>query len=430
MAHIVNDEMVKLKRGGPLHNVSTRHAALQGGTTTLMDCLVGLRYLADSRNLVQGQAILEYEQAFARLIGVRHAYSFAHGRVGLYGLLRALGVGPGDEVLLHVPTNIVVPNAIRYTGAQPVYIDCHLGTYNMDLEQAKRYITPRTKVIVLQHTFGVPADLNAVLALAHEHRLEVIEDCVHALGATYAGRPVGSSGRAAFFSSEHTKTISTTMGGMVVTDDPDVARRMEAFQGSCAWPSASLVARYVLKLVLLHALTQPHVHHYWRVLYDLIGQRHPLPRPTDDVEVRGERPANYERRLSNAQAALGLRQLRRLDRNVAHRRAIAEIYREKLSAAGFDVPRPPATAEPAFVRYPVWVEDRTATLRRASQYAKLGTWFTSVLEEAVTPECGDYVIGSCPRAEAAAEHLVNLPTHPLVTPEHAAAIVAAIMVPS
>ncbi|MDQ3854768.1 MAG: DegT/DnrJ/EryC1/StrS aminotransferase family protein, partial [Chloroflexota bacterium] len=232
----------------------SRRVALLGGTTTLADCLVAMRYLANAHGLVHGGAIAAYEQAFARQIGVGYGYTFSSGRVGLYGLLRVLGVGPGDEVLLQVPTHIVVANAVRYVGARPVYVDCELDTYNIDLEQAERRITPRTKVLVLQHTFGIPADLDGALALARARGLEVIEDCVHALGATYNGRQVGSFGRAAFFSTEETKTISTTMGGMVVTDDPELAAGVHAFQASCAWPSASLTVRYVLKLVLYHLL--------------------------------------------------------------------------------------------------------------------------------------------------------------------------------
>ena len=126
---------------------STRRVALIGGTTTFEDCMVALRRLLYPRQLVQGPDIAEYECAFARLIGARYAYSFCHGRVGLYGLLRGLGIGPGDEVLLQVPTHIVVSNAIRFTGARPVYVDCRLDTYNMDLEQARQRTTPRTKAL-------------------------------------------------------------------------------------------------------------------------------------------------------------------------------------------------------------------------------------------------------------------------------------------
>jgi dTDP-4-amino-4,6-dideoxygalactose transaminase len=385
-----------------------------------------LRYLTSPRSLVRGPAIAEYELAFARQLGVGYAYSFSAGRVGLYGLLRVLGVGPGDEVLLQVPTHIVVANAIRYVGARPIYVDCLPDTYNIDLDQAKQRITPRTKALVLQHTFGMPVDVDAALALAQQHGLKVIEDCVHALGATYRGRQVGTFGHAAFFSTEETKTISTTMGGMVVTDDSEVAAGIERFQASCAWPSVSLTARYVLKLLLYYLLIEPHVHWYTRAIYELVGQRHPLPRPTSDEELRGLRPPKYEQRLSNAQAALGLRQLRRLETNLAHRRAVAEAYAGLLAELGFQLPRVSAEAEPAFVRYPVWVQDRDAARRVVAPHAVVGTWFTSVLEEAVSPAHGQYEAGSCPRAEEAVRHLINLPTHPRVSVGDVKAITAAL----
>ncbi len=400
-----------------------RHLALLGGTTTLADCLVAIHSLNDSRQLIQGPAIHLYEQAFAAQIGVRHALSFAAGRVGLYGLLRGLDVGPGDEVLLQVPTHIVVANAIRFAGARPVYVDCELDSYNLDLAHAEQRVTPRTRVLLLQHTFGIPVDLDAAIAFAHRHRLEVIEDCVHALGATYGGKPVGSFGRAAFFSTEETKTISTTMGGMVVTDDSELAERVELFQQQCDWPSPELVRRYLFKLALYHLLTQPHLHRYTRALYELLGQRHPLPRPTTGEEQRGARPAQYGQRLSNAQALLGLRQLRGLPANLTHRHAVANAIERELGRRGFHTVTAPGAAGPAFVRYPVWVEDRSAAIRATRGRAVLGTWFTSVLEEALSPAHGDYEWGSCPRAELAARHLVNLPTHPRVRVDEAEAMV-------
>src|SRR5258708_19507886 len=114
----------------------------------------------------------------------------------------------------------------------------------MDLEQAEQRITPRTKALVLQHTFGLPVDLDAALELTRRHGLALIEDCVHAMGATYDGRLVGSFGRAAFFSSEETKTISTTMGGMVVTDDPELAPFLAHYPHRCAPHSSSHPATY------------------------------------------------------------------------------------------------------------------------------------------------------------------------------------------
>jgi perosamine synthetase len=398
----------------PAARVPRRRLAIMGGTTTWGDCAVALRHLADPTALVEGPTIREYERRFAGVVGARHAFAFASGRVGLYGLLRAMGIGDGDEVLVQVPTHIVIANAIRYAGARPVYVDCSLDDYNMDLELAERAVTSKTKVLLLQHTFGVPADLDAALALAGRYGLDVLEDCVHALGATYRGKPVGSFGRAAIFSTEETKTISTTMGGMATTDDGDLAESLERFQQRCSSPPAAVTAKYLVRLVAYHALTEPHVHRVSRPAYELLGRRNPLPRATTSEESRGLRPAGFEQRLGHAQAVLAVRQLARLDANVAHRRRVAGAYAALLAARGLGTVRAPAGSEPAFVRYPVWVEDRAAAVRRVAPYAVLGTWFTSVLEEAAAPSYGGYAAGSCPRAEAAAAHLVNLPTHPRV----------------
>ncbi len=407
-------------------SATSRRVALLDGTTTWSDCIVALTYLVNSRRLVRGAAIERYERAFAKLVGTRHAISFASARIGFYGVLRALGVGRGDEVLLPVPTHIVVANAVRYTGAEPVYVDSEPDTYGIDLKLAEQRVSPRTKVLLLQHTFGIPTDIDAALSLARRHGILVVEDCVHALGATYDDRAVGSFGIAGFFSTEETKTISTTMGGMVVTDGDELAERLRSFQQTCAWPSVSLTRRYLAKLVLYHLVTQPRVHGYTRWLYTRLGRRNPLPGPTSEIDRRGGRPPDYEQRLSNAQAALGMRQLRRLDANVAHRRRVAQAYRTQLSEIGLAPPSSPSKAAPALVRYPVWVEDREAVLQAVSPRVGLGTWFTSVLEEADSPEYGSYEAGSCPVAEAIATHLINLPTHQRVTPEDVDSMVSAL----
>ncbi|MBO0807325.1 MAG: DegT/DnrJ/EryC1/StrS family aminotransferase, partial [Actinobacteria bacterium] len=352
-----------------------------------------------------------FERSFADRVGSPHAVSFAAGRVGLYGILRCLGIGAGDDVLVPVPTHIVVANAVRYTGARPVYIDCDLASYNIDLELARQRVTPRTRALLVQHTFGIPVDMGQAQALAGRSGLHLIEDCVHALGATFGGRRAGTFGRAAFFSTEETKTISTTMGGIVTTGDDALAARLREFQLTCRAPSARQAARQLVKLLAYHALTEPHAHVLARAAYEASGRHHPLPRPVDATEARGERPADFTRRLSNGQAAVGLTQLASLAANLAHRRSIAAQYQALLAPHGFRLPEPPPAGRPAFVRYPVWVDDRAATQRALAPRAVPGTWFTSVLEEAADPRCAGYLPGSCPRAEEAARHLVNLPTH-------------------
>lgn len=394
-----------------------RLLAILGGTTSLADCLVAGSYLVNGRKLTKGPAITEYEQAFARKINVRFAVSFGSGRVALYGLLRALGIGPDDEVLLQVPTHIVVANAIRYVGAKPVYVDCRTDTYNIDLDHAETKITPASKALLLQHTFGNPVDLKRAQALAEKHNLAVIEDCVHALGATYDGRPLGSFGRAAIFSTEETKTITTTMGGMAVTNDPELATRLRQFQGECRWPDSGLTRRFLLRLIIYHIFTQPYLYPYTQFLFALLRRNRQLalaPETATDEEERGLKPPRFEKRLSNSQAVLALRQLRRLNKNLSHRRNITRAYQWALAEHNLGIPIQAEEAEPAFVRLPIWVTDPEETRRAASGVAQLGEWFTSVLLESESPIFGGYEFGSCPRAEDATRHLINLPTHPRV----------------
>jgi dTDP-4-amino-4,6-dideoxygalactose transaminase len=169
------------------------------------------------------------------------------------------------------------------------------------------------------------------------------------------------------------------------------------------------------------------VHYFARAAYEGVGRRHPLPKPTNDDELRGRRPRGFEQRLSAAQARLGLRQLKRLEENLAHRRRLSAAYERALRPHGVRVCEPRPEAEPSLVRYPVWTPDRDAAVAALDPYVVAGTWFTSVMEEAVDPTTSGYVPGSCPQAEAAARHLVNLPTHGRVTTDDVPVLTQALL---
>jgi len=402
-----------------------RRTAQLGGTTTAGDAGLALALAARPRRLIDGPAIERYEAELARRVGAEFAISFGAGRVALYGILRELGVGEGDEVIVPLPTHIVVTNAVSYLGAKPVYADCRLTDFNIDPDGLAAVIGPRTKAILVQHTFGIPGDMDALLAIAAERDVPLIEDCVHALGATWRGQPIGGIGAAGFFSTEETKIISTTMGGAGVTNDPQLAERVRAFQRECPPPERSLTARRLAKLALYYVLTEPHVHTVTRPAYEALGGYQPLPVPTSDEELAGERPEHYEERLASGQAEIALRQLARLDENVAHRRLVAAEYAARLEPMGFTAPVVADDAEPAWVRYPVRVRDRDAAIEALRHRTVPGTWFTSVQEEALRPTLNGYVAGTCPNAERAARELVNLPTHPRVGRKDVAAIVEA-----
>jgi dTDP-4-amino-4,6-dideoxygalactose transaminase len=167
-------------------------------------------------------------------------------------------------------------------------------------------------------------------------------------------------------------------------------------------------------------------------LYERSGRHHPFPRPSSADERRGLRPPSYERRLSNAQARLGLRALGRLDGNVAHRRLIAGIYGARLPDQGGLAARADRRVDPVYVRYPVVVADRRAALEALSSAVVGDVWFNQVVQGAESVASFGYIPGSCPHAEYLADHLVNLPTHVRVLPEeaeHVAELVAPFVAP-
>jgi dTDP-4-amino-4,6-dideoxygalactose transaminase len=271
----------------------------------------------------------------------------------------------------------------------------------------------------------VPAEIEDALALAGEADIAVLEDCVHALGAAWRGRPVGSFGRAAIFSTEETKVISTTIGGAVTTSDASLARRIRELREGCSWPSGRQQSQWMAKLLAYHFLTHRAIHGPVRGIYERMGKRHPLSRPVTTEETEGARPPGYLRRMGAAQARLATPQLARLDANLGHRRWAAARYAARLEGAGWHQEVPTAT-EPTFLRYPVLVADREAAVGALRGIAFPGTWFTSVLEEATDPGAVGYQAGSCPVAEAFTRQLLNLPTHPRVSAGDIDAIGAAV----
>jgi len=170
-----------------------------------------------------GPQLEEFEQATARYIGTSHAVAVSSGTSGLHLCMRALGISPGDEVIVPSFTFIAVANAARYEGATPVFVDVEPRTLNLDPAKIEQAITPRTRAIVVVHTFGCPAALAEILEIAARHRLPMIEDACEAFGAEYEGRKVGSFGDAGVFGFYPNKQITTGEGGMIVTNDLRIA---------------------------------------------------------------------------------------------------------------------------------------------------------------------------------------------------------------
>ena len=200
------------------------------------DVILALRLLLKPRVWIKGKETIKLENDFKKYLGCPFAFSFDSGRSSLLAILKCLGIGPGDEVLLQAFTCVAVVNPILWVGAKPVFVDIEKDGFNMDPVDLKKKITKRSKVLIVQHTFGQPARLQQILKIARNHRLLVVEDCAQALGAEYQGRKVGTFGIAAIFSFGRDKVISSVFGGMAVTSDSQLGEKLEDFQKNLKFP--------------------------------------------------------------------------------------------------------------------------------------------------------------------------------------------------
>jgi dTDP-4-amino-4,6-dideoxygalactose transaminase len=178
-----------------------------------------------------GKEVGRFEEAFAAYHGVGHAVGMANGTVVLQAALAAAGIGCGDEVIVPSYTFVATGMVVVENNAIPVFVDCERTSQGLDPEDVRRKITPRTRAIMAVHINGYPCDMDAIMAIAREHNLVVIEDCAHAHGAEYKGRKVGTIGQFGCFSFQMKKNLSVGEGGMVITDDAEAADRMRQMRG-------------------------------------------------------------------------------------------------------------------------------------------------------------------------------------------------------
>ena len=360
-------------------------------------------------------AVRQFEQAFAQWLGVRHAFAFWKGRVALYVILRALGVGRDDEVILPGYTCVMDVNPIKYLSAKPVYVDIEPVTYNLDVRRLEKNITPRTKVIIAQHTYGYPCEMEALMAIAARHGIPVIEDCCLALGSTYQGKRCGTFGAAAYWSFQWNKPFTTGIGGMATTDDADLGMKIEKLCREELRPPPMKAALMLSTQRVVYRLSvYPRTTAVATTLFRWMTRKGAVVGSSRTSEFVPEMADDFFMGMSAGQARAGLRQLEKINKNLAHRRRMRQVYDDLLREAGWPVPPIPETMDPVLVRYPVRVADKVRAVAEAPAHGiELGTWFECPLHPIETPmEKYGYHTGLCPEAEKACREVVNLPTHP------------------
>lgn len=343
--------------------------------------------------VAMGPKVIRFEEAVAERVKCTYAVSVNSATAGLHSACMAMGLGDGDEVITTPMTFASTVNAILMCGARPVLVDICRDDFNIDVDKIERAVTPRTKAIIPVHFAGLPCDMDSIEAVAGRYGLMIVEDAAHALGASYKGRAIGSNhgrGHVSVFSFHPTKNITTAEGGMVCTEDGDIAEYISVFRQNGMSKGA------------------------WN-RYSSSGQTH------YDVPFPG---LKYQ--MSDIQAAIGLSQIRQLDGFNARRREIAAIYEKELAGVPGISFQKVAAYEHIHSRhiFPVLVDpevlsiDRDGFMREmksrnvgtALHYGAvhLFSGYSTILGTAA----GDY-----PEAEYVSERIVSIPLFPAMTDE-------------
>jgi perosamine synthetase len=317
---------------------------------------------------IDGPQIAEFEAAFGARLGGAYAKTASYGRMAFYYILKAMNLPAGGEIVMPALTFWVIPEIARVAGLIPVFADVDPFTFNMTPEALEHAITPRTVAVVPTHLWGLPCDMDEIALIAQRHHIRVIEDCAHALGATYRGRPAGTLGDAAFFSFQMIKPLNTYGGGMAVTGDRVLSERIATLASSEPAPDPAIVKDRLWRGRVQRIATRPRIFTWtlFPAVYTCARMQWNLDmyfweriRPLDPL------PGDYRQRYSNVQAAIGLAGLRHIDawteRTVAHADRMTATLR---GVPGVGVPAVPPDRTHAFYQYCAHVRSRRAIVNR------------------------------------------------------------------
>lgn len=352
---------------------------------------------------------------------------FFRGRGALYHVLNALGIGAGDEVAIQAFTCLAVPLPILQLGARPAFVDADPGNLGMSVEDLHRKIGPCTRAVVVQHTFGMRADIVRLKEVAEEVGAVVIEDCAHVVGGRVNGRRLGSFGAAAFYSYEWGKPVVAGVGGGLVVNDPELRRRVDVATGGLKKPP--LKQRLMLELQYQAYRWVLTGRTYWTVrgLYSVLSRRGLLVGTFRREDFEGAENEDFDWRMASGTARRLRRKLRRVEEIRSHNAELTRRFHAELMAVKLPAWPIPEEREAVLMRYPFVSRDKEALLEAARlERIEMSGTFKSVVDPVPAEEAGwlGYEPGSCPVAEELAGSVVSAPVAMRVSPRQVAQTIA------
>jgi dTDP-4-amino-4,6-dideoxygalactose transaminase len=370
-----------------------------------------------SKNMVDGHEIVLYEQAIKNIFNAKNIFTFASGRMGFYTILKAIDIKKDDEIIIPSFTCVVVPNAILYSGAKPIYCDIQETDFNIDVSKIEALITSKTRVLYAQHTFGQMSNINKIIEISKKHNLIVIEDVALALGSKIHNQYAGTLGDFGYVSTDRSKIINTGLGGIVFVNNKNYIKNFENIYRNIPYLSETLTKKIAISFIINIITLNPWFYWLGKFINTILSKLKILVYFLDEPFTNKDQISKYPypARLSNILANIGLSQIQLLNKNLYNRKKIANYYNNILQIYTYDYIN---SEQNVFLRYSFLIKNRNTWEEKFSKIIDLSIWFKTIASGRNNNfEEINYNIGSNNTSEYVCKHIFNLPTHNQIKPE-------------
>lgn len=373
------------------------------------DILLAIKTIFQPRSLKTGRCTTQLSARLLKLLNQKYIWLFNAGRNALEVGLKTIKLKSTDEVLCQAFTCVAVPNAIKWVGAKPIFVDTNKNGFNLDPTDLLKKITKNSKAIIIQHTFGNPDDLISIKKICQKHNLILIEDCAHTLGVKYHGKPIGSFGDLTILSFGRDKVISSVFGGALLTSNKNIQKNIDNIYKTLKYPSQFWTLKQLFHPIIM-ALAKPFYFSIGKYLIFLYQKSGLLSWPV----TRKEKTCQISlppQKLPNGLASLALHQLKHLKSINQTRLNTVHSYQSKFQVRYLE--------SLPLLRYPLLVNNPEKLINQAKKaHILLGDWYRPVIApKGVNLSSVGYKHGSCPNAENSSKNIINLPTN--LTPKDA-----------
>ena len=391
--------------------------------TEIDDLFLAFKSLLNLVVWKKGKYSFLLETWFRKYFNTEKVFLFNSGRSALFSVLKGMNLGKGDEVIVQGFTCTAVPDPILWCGAKPIFVDID-ASLNIDNEKLEKSITKKTKAIIVQHTFGIPADIKKIKEITQKYNIILIEDCAHSLGAKIQGQKLGSFGDFAIFSFGRDKVVSSVFGGALLLNlnkanknKISIAeKKIISDYNKLEYPSNHWILQQLLHPILFSLILPIYNLELGKVLLWIFQKLKILGKPVLREELSGRRPRVFPAKLPDVLARIALNQLSKLDKFNSRRRAIAAKYFLKLKENS-KIKLPEESEGAIYLRFNILVDRRDEILKRFSaERILLGVWYSNVIDpKGVDYAKIGYTRGSLPISEKTAGLSLNLPTYPTLS---------------